>query len=360
MKFECLFPNKWKSKVNISIISLHIYKAMLLYRRVTFIMFIFNVLYESTWIDEYTHTEDKQILSYVNNEIQYLIFSDEFEINGRTFHDGDDPRWTAIHKDDYTNDALQYYNDKLVSTNNGYLNISTIVEDVHFHSVDSVTGKSTKLTKNYQSGMIQGWNKFCFTGGVVEVRAQLPGRADIAGLWPAMWLMGNLARATYVGSSDNIWPWSYDTCSRKLQTSQQISACNVMNHFDLHSMQGRGAPEIDILEAMAGREQLVNTPINRPYYSASLQVSPGIEHNRPITGNAPQHGDKWYSEGLEYGNDSSLNIFFYGVELEHSDVALNYQADALSANTNLQDTHFNSFHDYRVEWVPGERGHIHW
>jgi hypothetical protein len=33
----------------------------------------------------------------------------------RYFHDGTDPRWTAIDKDDYTNYALQYYNAKVNS-----------------------------------------------------------------------------------------------------------------------------------------------------------------------------------------------------------------------------------------------------
>ena len=37
---------------------------------------------------------------------------------------------------------------------------------------------------------------------------------------------------------------------------------------------GRGAPEIDILEAMGGDPgKLPNTPIQRPYVSSSLQVS---------------------------------------------------------------------------------------
>jgi hypothetical protein len=36
--------------------------------------------------------------------------------------------------------------------------------------------KLEKLTKNYQSGMVKGWNKFCFTGGIVEVSAKLPGQ----------------------------------------------------------------------------------------------------------------------------------------------------------------------------------------
>ena len=51
-------------------------------------------------------------------------------------------------------------------------------------------------------------------------------------MWPAMWLLGNLARATYVGSSNNVWPWSYDTCSKTMQKQQLISACNVVVRID--------------------------------------------------------------------------------------------------------------------------------
>ena len=89
-----------------------------------------------------------------------------------------------------------------------------------------------------------GWDKFCFTGGIVEISAQLPGVAKVGGLWPALWLMGNLARATYVGSSENLWPWSSDVCNRKLQRGQLLSACNSVNHYNLPPYQGRGAPEI--------------------------------------------------------------------------------------------------------------------
>ncbi|KAH8075276.1 hypothetical protein JL721_1276 [Aureococcus anophagefferens] len=83
----------------------------------------------------------------------------------------------------------------------------------------------TKRRKPYSSGMVQGWGKFCFTGGIMEVRAKLPGAGAVGGLWPAMWLLGSLARATYVGSTDWIWPWSYDKCDRSLQPKQEINAC---------------------------------------------------------------------------------------------------------------------------------------
>jgi len=54
-----------------------------------------------------------------------------------------------------------------------------------------------------------------------------------------------------------------------------------VNHYNLHPYQGRGAPEIDILEAMAGvDEELPATTIRRPYISSSLQVGPGAHRCR--------------------------------------------------------------------------------
>ena len=141
------------------------------------------------WIDPDTPQEHHSIKSLVDDTDLLLVFSDEFEAEGRTFADGHDPKWTSINKNDYTNDALQYYKDERVTTSNGSLNISTINKDISFmaHDADSSKPQLKKMTKNYQSGMVQGWNKFCFTGGVLEVSAKLPGDADIGGLWPAMW-----------------------------------------------------------------------------------------------------------------------------------------------------------------------------
>ena len=33
-------------------------------------------------------------------------------------------------------------------------------------------------------------------------------------------------------------------------------------------------------------------------------------------------------------------------------------ADAISANTQLAETYFNSLHKYRLEWMPGDEGYI--
>ena len=137
--------------------------------------------------------------------------------------------------------------------------------------------------------MLQGWNKFCLTGGIVEFSAKLPGDPQTGGLWPALWMLGNLARATYVGSSNYIWPYSYNQCDPKNRHSQQISACSKVGHYGMKPGVGRGSPEIDALEAlMGGPEKLPNTNVTRPYFSTSLQIAPGLEGSRPVLGKLPK------------------------------------------------------------------------
>lgn len=129
---------------------------------------------DAGWIDPDTTSFAEKVVSHIDQREHTLVFSDEFNTDGRQFQDGKDPRWTAIHKDDYTNYALQYYNSDLVKTTNGVLNISTIVRDITFEYEDVVNQRivRSKKTKNYQSGMVQGWNKFCFTGGIIEISAR--------------------------------------------------------------------------------------------------------------------------------------------------------------------------------------------
>ena len=105
----------------------------------------------------------------------------------------------------------------------------------------------------------------------------LPGDPFIGGLWPAVWILGNLGRATYESSTNNIWPWSYDTCDRDRQPAQTISACNSANHFGMNPYQGRGATEIDLIEIMTGDSNgplpSTDPPITLPYADMTLQVS---------------------------------------------------------------------------------------
>jgi beta-glucanase (GH16 family) len=87
--------------------------------------------------------------------------------------------------------------EEFVTTKDGCLVIRTKAEKKSYTIWDDYNLKPVTYTKNYTSGMIQTWNKFCFTGGILELSVELPGPANSGGLWPAAWLMGNLARATF-------------------------------------------------------------------------------------------------------------------------------------------------------------------
>merc|ERR1719506_263857 len=116
---------------------------------------------------------------------------------------------------------------------------------------------------------------------------------------------------------------------------------------------GRGAPEVDLFEGMAGPvDPLPNTKITKPYFSTSLQVSPGVSAPRPVLTHRPLKG-KWY-EGMSYGPNTTLNNFFYGVTLKHSPSSYTYQSDAISANTQLGLRDFSDFQTFAVDWRPGE------
>jgi len=145
-----------------------------------------------------------------------LVFSDEFNTPHRTFHDGHDPRWTSLEKNDYTNDAQHYYSANNARTDEeGNLVIYTESSNTDIVGFNDVKHKNERVTKHFKSAMLQSWDKFCFAGGVVEAEMSLPGRHDVGGLWPAFWMLGNLARHTYGGSSEHVWPWSSTSCTEK-------------------------------------------------------------------------------------------------------------------------------------------------
>lgn len=301
----------------------------------------------------------------------HLVFSDEFNIPGRTFEDGTDPRWTALEKNDYTNDAQHYYAaSNAVTDNRGRLVITTEAADTDIIGFDDIKGKKTRVTKHFRSAMLQTWNKFCFTGGIIEAEVELPGKSDVGGLWPAFWLLGNLARHTYVGSSEHIWPWSSAVCTERSFDSQAITACDQVAHYGLEPGVGRGSPEIDIFEVQPGNLKanhgvFLRTSVGQPFMSASFQVAPGRASMRPGPGYWPGPG-QWY-DGLKGGKNTSLNIGFYGSynhfqgdpHPEKSD----YWSDAISFNRQLDASFFNSSHKYRLEWdVPTKEkdGYLHW
>jgi beta-glucanase (GH16 family) len=232
------------------------------------------------WVDPDTPADKRTLVSYTDNIEYELVMSDEFERTGRTFKDGHDPMWTGIDKadDDQTaqgKKSLQYYNSSHVSTRDGSLVIKTSTEDTKWRGWNPYKKHYETMSRHFKSGMVQSWNKFCYTGGILEVDVQFPGAHDIGGLWPAVWLLGNLGRATYEASTNLMWPWSYDVCDRDLQRAQEISKCDITNHYSLNVHQGRGATEIDVIEVMPGPSTalpIVKNNLRRPYSSMTLQV----------------------------------------------------------------------------------------
>jgi beta-glucanase (GH16 family) len=234
------------------------------------------------------------------NVVFKLVMSDEFDVSGRSFAKGDDAMFEALNQPDNSNQALQYYNSstEYVTTRDGNLVITTKAEKTSFYYYGD-GGTTVQYTKNYTSGMVQSWNKFCFTGGILEMSIKLPGKAYAGGLWPAAWLMGNLARATYDATTLNVWPWSYNRCNgdvQNLTTKQLINACDKNPGNGMRSHQGRGAPEIDIFEVMMGHNMPGYSEPVPPFMSTSLQIAPGLPRNgkHPIDGQELNSSQIWW------------------------------------------------------------------
>lgn len=145
-----------------------------------------------------------------------LVFSDEFNVAGRTFYPGDDPFWEAVDLWYGSTEDQEYYDPSQVTTKDGYLSIT----------MEAVTDTTLNHLLPYRSGMLQSWNKFCFTAGYIEVSIVLPGpNSEVQGYvrsslchfpgsalivtqWPGAWTMGNLARPGYRATSDGTWPYT--------------------------------------------------------------------------------------------------------------------------------------------------------
>ncbi|KAI8990543.1 glycoside hydrolase family 16 protein [Trametes punicea] len=222
-------------------------------------------------IDIDTPQEVRTKVDYVNGQTWQLVFSDEFNVDGRTFYPGDDPYWEAVDLHYWQTNNLEWYDPEAITTRNGSLEITLSNKPNH--------------NLNFTGGLMSSWNKFCFTGGLVEARVMLPGFSNVQGLWPAIWAMGNLGRAGYGASLDGMWPYTYDACdvgTAPNQTingqpiaatvngdpgnggvlsflpGQRLSRCTCPGESHpgpVHSdgqYVGRSAPEIDMFEAQVG------------------------------------------------------------------------------------------------------------
>ncbi|KAG7193500.1 beta-glucan synthesis-associated protein [Scheffersomyces spartinae] len=195
-----------------------------------------------------------------------LVFSDEFNAVGRTFYDGDDQFWTAPDIHYAATRDLEWYDPDASLTANGTLNLRMDAYKNH--------------DLYYRSGMVQSWNKLCFTQGLLEFSAQLPNYGNITGLWPGLWSMGNLGRPGYLATTEGVWPYTYESCDVGITANQssidgisylpgqRLNSCTCNGQVHPNPGVGRGAPEIDVLEAE------MDTNIKVGVASQSFQVAP--------------------------------------------------------------------------------------
>ena len=141
-------------------------------------------------IDKETPTDALQKVSWNDGTQMQLIFSDEFNTDGRTFYPGEDPYWEAVDLHYWATNNMEWYDPAALITKDGALQVTLSRKSTH--------------GLDYQGGMMSTWNKFCFTGGLIEASVRLPGVNDIMGLWPAVWSMGNLGRAGYGATLDGM------------------------------------------------------------------------------------------------------------------------------------------------------------
>ncbi|ODN74370.1 hypothetical protein L202_06781 [Cryptococcus amylolentus CBS 6039] len=213
-----------------------------------------------------------------------LVFSDEFNKDGRTFFPGDDPYWTAVDIHYWPTGDFEWYDPAQITTRDGSLVITNNQEPIH--------------DLNYKSGMLQSWNQMCFQYSVyIEVAVSLPGTNKVGGFWPGVWMMGNLGRPGYGATTEGTWPYTYDSCDSgtlvnqtnaagtgpKLALTsgsddgpisylpgQRVSSCTCEgeDHPGPTVKHGRGVPEIDILEGQ------IDLDIPQGQVSQSCQVAP--------------------------------------------------------------------------------------
>ncbi|KIM38469.1 glycoside hydrolase family 16 protein [Hebeloma cylindrosporum] len=257
-------------------------------------------------IDEATPKEARSRTGFDGNEYE-LVFSDEFEVEGRTFWPGDDPFWEAVDLWYGATGDIEWYDPGQVTTRDGALVIT--MDSTSTTRAGMTNGSTAPFTAadnhglNYRSGMLQTWNKFCFTTGYIEVSVTFPGPdQNTQGYWPGAWTMGNLARPGYAATTDGMWPYTYDSCdvgtypnqtnpdglspaaaihsdaSRERYnyelswlSGQRLSACSCpgSDHPGPTVSRGRGAPEIDVFEAEKDKDFTVGHVV-----SQSAQFAP--------------------------------------------------------------------------------------
>lgn len=260
-----------------------------------------------------------------------LVFSDEFNDNGRTFYEGDDPYFFAPNVWYGATQDVEWYDPDAVTTKDGTLQLR--LEEFFNHGL------------KFRSGMLNSWNQLCFKGGIFEVSVSLPGPAGVQGLWPGAWTMGNLGRPGYLSTTDGLWPYTYQACDAGITPNQsspdglshlpgqRLNSCTCPGEDHPSPGKGRGAPEIDVIEV--GATSGYPGPAGLPIATQSFQVAPF---------------DIWYHPNYNFTafpdlRYSGLNTYAGGAFQE-----------AISASTILNRDWFDNkqYQRYSFEYAPGE------
>ena len=273
----------------------------------------------SFWVDPTTpyFARSTSLVNYTNNLT--LVFSEEFNAT-----------WAANRTWNATYTLPGEANHKWSAT---YQLNSDTYGDTFLHPQMLYTSNSTlHLTARHErfggagflGSQLSSWNRFCFQGGYLEVSFRLPPSSmkHNLGAWTAIWVMGNLARDVYPASVENVWPFSYDECqcpgpSAEYGLPQKISRCDHHGgRYGLNAYQGRGAPELDLLETIQCSKQM--TPHLRDFGAlpngtcliTSVQLAPRLPSLlRPLLNALPtEEGDRsWYHGSVSYGPKSTIN-----------------------------------------------------
>ncbi|CCF56320.1 hypothetical protein KAFR_0B00200 [Kazachstania africana CBS 2517] len=267
-----------------------------------------------------------------------LVFSDEFNAEGRTFYNGDDQFWQGPDFNYAATKDLEWYTPDAITTKDGTLKLRMDA----FRSHDLY----------YRSGMLQSWNKLCFTEGILEISAQLPNYGSVSGLWPGLWTMGNLGRPGYMATTEGVWPYSYDSCDAGITPNQsspdgisylpgqRLSVCTCDGEDHPNQGTGRGAPEIDVIEGE------VDTKLKVGLASQSLQVAPF---------------DIWYMPDYDY-----IEIYNFSTTVMNTYAGGPFQ-QAISAVSTLNTTWYEFgpdagyFQKFAIEYLnDDDDGYVRW
>lgn len=282
--------------------------------------------------------EDEQIHIAMDGSKWVLVFSDEFNVEGRTFWEHDDQFWTAPDFHYAATEDLEWYTPDAVTTENGALTLT----------LDAF--KNHNLF--YRSGMVQSWNKMCFKQGMMKASVNLPGSGKTPGLWPGVWTLGNLARPGFGATSEGVWPYGYNECDAGITANQsstdgisylpgqKLNKCVCPGHDHPNPGTGRGAPEIDAIEGTVS-----GGTITLGVASQSLQVAPF---------------DIWYMPDYDY-----IEIYNKSLTAMNTYCGGPFQ-QAISGTTMLNPDWYEldgkqSYQTYGFEYLHGDiDGYIRW